>query len=104
VRRAQTPTGYLQEQSERALLEGRCYQRRDVLGSPHLRALLQPIGASERVPVYLLASLARQLPLYPSFRARVIAEVHPKVDRYEAHSVALRALALVHAMPPLARR
>jgi hypothetical protein len=44
--------------------------------------------------VYLPEALARTLPMFPSFEARLLAEAHPAQDVAEASPVALRALAL----------
>jgi hypothetical protein len=94
------PQTYLDTQVERALLEGRHYQRRAVFGGPNLRALLTPGGSSHQIPAYLPDSLAQKLPMYQRFKARVIAEIHPQVDQYEVHPAALRVVALVRALPP----
>jgi hypothetical protein len=107
-------TGYLEAQRERALLEQRQYQRRSVLGGKHLRGLLRPSGAEPAagvrlgsggkqagaVPVYLPESIAEELPMYPRFRARVIAVLRLAADRYETHPAALRALALARLVTP----
>ena len=98
------PHGYLEAQTERALLEGRCYQRRKLLGGKHLRALLQPAGAQELLPAYLPDALADDLPLFQRFRARLIAEVHQQIDQHESHPAALRVLALLRAAPLAAPR
>lgn len=98
------PQGYLDAQTERVLLEQRHYQRRIVFGGPHLRALMQPAGSSQQMPVYLPDALAKELPMYQRFKARAVAEVHMQVDQYEMHPAALRALALVRAVPAAQRR
>jgi hypothetical protein len=97
------PQGYLEAQTERALLEGRCYQRRRLLGGKHLRALWQPAGAQELAPAYLPAEIAEGLPLYQRFRARLVVELHQQIDQYEVHPIALRVLALAR-VTPLRRR
>jgi hypothetical protein len=97
-RRAVAP-GYLDAQTERALLDQRCYQRREVFGGPHLRALLATPGSTSPVPVYLPEGVAKKLPLYQRFRARLIAEVQLAVDQYESHPAALRALAVARLCP-----
>ncbi|WP_199693490.1 hypothetical protein, partial [Sorangium cellulosum] len=98
------PAGYLRTQTERALLDQRQYQRRPVLGGPHLRALLQPPGSSQQIPAYLPEALAQQLPLYQRFRARILAELHLQVDQHESHPIALRVLALARVAPLPSRR
>lgn len=82
------------EQVERALLEQRHYQKRKVLGGPHLRALLHVAGETQPLVIYLPASIAEALPLSARFRARAIAAVHPAMDEREAEPVALQAVAL----------
>lgn len=98
------PDGYLEAQTQRALLEKRSYQRRKVFGKKQIRALLQPAGARELVPAYLLDDLADALPLYARFKARLIAEVRMQVDEQEPHPAALRVLALGQVRPSLRRR
>lgn len=82
------------EQVERALLEQRHYQKRKVLGGPHLRGLLRVAGETQPLVIYLPSSVAETLPLSARFRARVIAAVHPAMDEREAEPVALQAAAL----------
>ena len=99
------PLPQLDTQTERALLEQRSYQRRKVLAGPHLRALLlSPSPGASPIPTYLPAALAEALPMYARFRARLIAEVHLQVDQSETQPAALRALALVRAVPAPPRR
>jgi hypothetical protein len=103
-RRAAT-TDLLETQIERALLEGRHYQRRQVLGMNAVRALLHG-GAGTGVrpaPVYLPDELARKLPLFQRFRARLIVELYLQEDQYEQHPAALKALALGRVTPSPAR-
>lgn len=94
-------TNYLAEQTERALLEHRHYQKRRVFGGAQLRAMLHVANSPQIVPTYLPAALAETLPMYQRFRARVIVEVHPQEDQSETNAVALRGLALlrVSTMP-----
>jgi hypothetical protein len=97
---------YLDTQAERALLEGRHYQRRKILGMTAIRALLHPAlgGGARPAPVYVPDSLADKLPLYARFRARLIAELTMQEDQYETHPAALKALALGRVIPPPDRR
>lgn len=88
------PAADLDAAVERALLTGRRYQKREILGGPHLRALLVVEGAADPLPTYLPASLAGDLPMAPRLRARLIAALHFALDRYEASLSALSALAL----------
>lgn len=80
-----------------AMVDARAYDTRVVLGGPRLRALLQSGG--ESVVVYLPEAVRTKLPLFDSFRARLIAEVVPKQDRRETHWLALSAMALARALP-----
>lgn len=87
----------VEPQVERALLEGRHYQKRQVLGMSALRGLwLTSTGMSNvrPAPAYLPDELSRKLPLYQRFRARAIAELYMQEDQYEQHPAALKILAL----------
>lgn len=106
--------GYLEAQRERVLLEQRQYQRRAVLGGKHLRGLFKlgggeaPSGAKPGsgakaaavVPAYLPDAITNELPLYPRFGVRLVAEVRLAVDRYESSGAALRVMALARTMAP----
>jgi len=93
AKRAVAP-GYLEEQTERVLVEARHYQRRTVYGAPHLRALLQIGNAGRPWPLYVPEAAAGKLPMFARFPARVLAEVGFQENQYEAHPTALRALAI----------
>lgn len=88
----------LDTQVERALLEARHYQRRQVLGMVAIRALLHPSAGGRPAPLYLPEGIARKLPLFQRFRARLIAELSPQEDQFEQHPAALRGLALGRVM------
>ena len=88
------PSDYLTVQGERALLEQRHYQKREVFSKTHLRGLFFPVGASDPVPAYLPEEVSKKLPLYQRFAVRMIVEVHRTADQNEVHPAALRALAL----------
>lgn len=88
------PPDTLDAQVERAMLAGRHYQKRDVLGKTHLRALLRLPEEPQPLVVYLPDALAKRLPMARRFRARIIAEINPSQDPYEKRDEALRALAL----------
>ncbi|APR79702.1 Hypothetical protein A7982_05049 [Minicystis rosea] len=86
----------------RALREERCFQRREVLGEKHLRLLLRERDdggprSSDDAPLVLYApeAVAKKLPMYTRFSARMIAEVHLQEDEAETAPHALRVLALV---------
>jgi hypothetical protein len=90
---------HLDELIERAVLEGRHYQRRTVFGQVWLRASLHAGGSpQDALLVYLPESLAKELPMFPEMKARVLAEVRAKQDKFEAHAVALRAVAMAVAV------
>jgi hypothetical protein len=97
------PANYLETQLDRALLVERRYQRRTVFGITALRGLVGFGGAAPAVPTYLPDTLAAQLPMYQSFRVRVVAEAHLQQDQYEAHPAALRVVALGRVARPPAR-
>ena len=87
----------LDVQIERALLEGRHYQKRQVLGMNAIRALLHSTTGNSNVrpaPVYIPEDIAKKLPLYQRFRARIVTELYFQEDQYEMHPAALKALAI----------
>lgn len=95
--------GYLEQETERALLIGRRYQRRAVLGGEHLRGLLAPERSTPDdrcVPTYLPAALERRLPMFACLRVRLLAELAPREDQHERHATALRVVALARVTPP----
>jgi hypothetical protein len=95
--------GYLDQVTERSLLEQRAYQRRTVLGARRLRTLFHfPSGGAPLV-TYLPDAAASHLPVYPRFKARLIARVHLPMDRHEQSALALEALALARLVPPPGR-
>jgi hypothetical protein len=83
---------YLQGHTERMLLEERRYQKRTVYGQTWIRSLLHLGGAP--VPTYLPEALAKELPMFKRFRAKLIGEVDLREDQYETHPQAVRAVAL----------
>jgi hypothetical protein len=97
VKRA-VPPEYHQTQTERALLDGRHYQRRQVFGDTYLRGLVYAGGSSSPIPTYLPDHLARKLPLFTRFKVRLIAEVHMPVDQFEIHPSALKVVAIARVM------
>lgn len=88
------PADYLDVHTRRLLLEQRSYQRRELWNESYIRAVLSPLGEGSGIPTYLPASLAKQLPLYARFPARVLAEAFPQQDQAESCPVALRIAAL----------
>ncbi len=97
--------GYVDAQTERALVEQRAYQKRTVLGERRLRALVH-LGAdgaaSKPAPLvaYLAEAAGPRLPMHPRFKARIIARAHPPLDPYETSPVAFEVLALARICPP----
>src|SRR5690606_7918382 len=89
---------YLDDQTERALLERRGYQRKSAFGQKHLRGELVFTGMDAGVPTYLADDLAKKLPLFRRFRVRLLAEVHHQEDQYEAHGAAFRAVAVARVV------
>jgi hypothetical protein len=88
------PPSYIAVCTERLLLEQRLYQRRELLDDTWIRALLAGPGGEAPVPAYLPAKIAKRLPLFKRFGARLLAEIVWPQDQYEACPVALRVLAL----------
>lgn len=86
------PADYLERQTERVLLTGRHYQKRELLGATFLRALLWVPGEKAALVGYVPEELGKKLPMYRRFGARVIVEVHARQDQYEAQELALRVV------------
>lgn len=84
----------IDDKVQRLLLEDRAFAQRKVLGAPRLRATITFGDADEAVVAYLPEEVAEQLPLFTSFRCRVLAEVHPQQDASESHPLALSVIAL----------
>ncbi len=106
VRRVVSPT-YVEEQTERVLLEKRAYQRRDLFGDSHVRALFQVVNPSagstsaKPWPLYFPSAAARKLPMFTRFQARLLADGCLQEDQFESHWGALRvaAIARVAVLP-----
>lgn len=88
---------YLDTQVERALLTGRHYQKRQVLGGVFLRAYLWMGGEKDAYLAYVPEELTRKLPIRRRFAVRVIADVYPNVDQYEERALVLKVLAVGEA-------
>ncbi len=93
MRRA-VPPGYLEDQTERVLVEKRLYQRRDVFGGIHLRAQLYLAPNSKPWPLYVPEAIATKLPMFARFSARILADALLQEDQYETHPSSLRAWAI----------
>ena len=96
------PPDYLNATAERALLEDHAYASLTVLGSEHFCATMIA-GVSERslhaFTTYVPHDVAPRLPLLGTFRARLLAEPHPRQDPSESSTVALRTLAIARLIP-----
>jgi hypothetical protein len=88
------PPSYLQEHTERMLLEERHYQKRTIFGQTWLRTLFTPAFSQDPIPTYLPEALTKQLPMFQRLKTRLIAEVHMQQDQYETNPIALRVVAL----------
>lgn len=88
------PPEHLTTSTERLLLEQRAYQRREILDDTWIRCLLSGEAAGGPLPVYLPARIAKRLPLFRRFPARLLVEIVWPQDQYETASLALRTLAL----------
>ena len=93
------PAQFLETTTERILIEERRYQKRTVFGAPKLVGTLhlQPAGS---FPLYLPDALTSTLPLLPRFRARVIAEPHPRQDLADPEGTVLLVLAIGRVVVP----
>lgn len=92
------PAETLKQHAASMLLQKRRFQKREVFGNNHLRALLHAGQGGGPFPSYLPASLTAILPMFQKFRVRLFAEVHMAMDQHESCSTALRVLALVRVM------
>ncbi len=89
---------FLDEQTERVLLEKRALQKREVFGAPHARGLLHFSSGSTGVPTYIPWAVAQKLPLFRQLRVRLLAEAHFQADQYESHAAALKVVALARVV------
>ena len=101
--RKAVPPGYLEDQTERVLVEKRLYQRREVFGGPHLRALLHLAPGSKPWPLYIPEAIATRLPMFARFPVRILADAALQEDQYETHPSSLRASAIGRVAPAPAR-
>lgn len=86
----------LDAEVDRILLDTRSFDPKTLLGSKHLRATLGHGGTA--VVSYVPEQAADHLPLLDGFRARIIAEVHPRQDRLEPSGLALRVIAIARVL------
>lgn len=87
------PPDTLDVQAERALLGGRHYQKREVLGGTYLRLLMRMSNDGAPLIAYAPEELGKKLPMFRRFRARIIGELHPWQDQYETRRESVRVLA-----------
>lgn len=92
------PPDYLEVHVRGLLLEKRSYQRRERWRGSYLRAMLTPVGDTLRVPTYVPAEAATELPLFAKLSVRLVAEALPQQDPYDAHPVALRVVGLARVL------
>jgi hypothetical protein len=85
---------FLDDQVERALLDRRSFQKRNVFGEPHIRGQFFFSGSSTGIPLYLPEPVGKKLPLFRRLRIRTLAEAHFQADQYESHAAALKAVAV----------
>jgi hypothetical protein len=71
-----------------------------VFGEQSIRSLLTPATGGGPIPTYLPDGIAKQLPMFQRFRARLLAEVHLQQDQYESYPSALRVVGIgrVHSL------
>lgn len=98
------PAQFLEAQTDKILLSQRHYQQRSIRGRSCARGALltgeaQPQRPQPRTPVYVPSEATGELPMFQRLPVRLIAEVCMKLDQYESHPYALRALALGRVLP-----
>ncbi len=98
------PAETLKAHSDSVLLQKRRFQKREVFGGNHLRALLHAGQGGGPFPAYLPAGLAAVLPMYQRFRVRLFGEVHLGVDQHESCPTALRVVAVARVVERIVRK
>ena len=93
------PATYLERTVDRALLEQRRYQKRTLVGGEMIRALLFAPGGPSPVPAYLPVAAGPKLPLFPSLKVHILADVLSQQDQSEPHAAALAVIALGRVSP-----
>jgi hypothetical protein len=92
------PPDYLVVHTDRMLLNQRHYQKRELLDDEWIRALFTASGEGAAIPAYVPSKLAKRLPLFRQFPARIVVEALPQQDQYEMHPIALRVAALARVL------
>jgi len=85
---------YLDDQTERVLLERRAFRTLPIFGAAHLRCMFHFPSTEVGIPTYLPEPLRKKLPLFRRVRARMLAEAHFRADQYETHPAALKPVAI----------
>lgn len=90
------PALYIESQTEPMLLEGRCYQKRMVMGKEWIRGMLFVAGDEKKgaLPTYVPTDLTNDLPMFRRFSVRMVIEARPRVEQSEAAEIALKVVAM----------
>lgn len=67
---------------------------RPVFGDDFIRALLVPSAAKTKIPCYIPVGLKKELPMFKSLPARILAEAHVAQDQFESNEYALKVVAV----------
>ncbi|MBK8251294.1 MAG: DUF2169 domain-containing protein [Polyangiaceae bacterium] len=81
----------------RALHATRAYTRVLVLGGRHVRGILRDAGGAN-LAVYISEAACVHLPLDERFRARVVGELHPRIDATDPAPYALRVAGIARIL------
>jgi hypothetical protein len=83
--------------ARRSLHAARAYTRARVLGGRQVRGVLRDAGGAN-VAVYISEDACVHLPLDERFRARVVGELHPRIDATDPAPYALRIAAIARVL------
>jgi hypothetical protein len=86
--------GYLEETVEGMLVEGRCWQKREVMGGSHVKATFQVAAGAEAVPAWLAEEAENGLPALRRVEAKVVGEARARRGSTETGSVEVRLVAV----------
>lgn len=89
---------FLEQHTERLLLTQRSYQLRKLLDDEMLRAWFSSDAFPDGIPAYIPASTDKRLPMFPSFRVRMLVMLVPRQEAYERPQLALRVVALARLL------
>ncbi len=101
------PGHFLAIETERLLVKDRAYEIHSVFGGDFLHGALSIEGDRPPETVYLPEEVAKLLPICPSFRVRLLADVHlnQQADAHQhppkegGEAVSLKAVGLSHVTP-----